>query len=102
MVQETILLCWRQSHVKCQMLVPGSSSPEKSLLKHKKITCWLTQTARSEGISLSALTAEALEYYLKQKRKKAAGNRLLKLIQPGSMTPDAWVELEKGRTDDRA
>lgn len=62
----------------------------------------LKQTARNEGISLSALTAEALEYYLKQKRKKAAGNRLLKLIQPGSVTPDAWEELEKGRTDDRA
>ena len=57
----------------------------------------LKQTAQSEGISLSALTAEALEYYLKQKRKKAAGNRLLKLIQPDSVTPDAWEELEKGR-----
>ncbi|MGO9568260.1 MAG: hypothetical protein ACLP5H_12035 [Desulfomonilaceae bacterium] len=62
----------------------------------------LKQTAQNEGISLSALTAEALEYYLKQKRKKEAGNRLLKLIQPGSVTADAWEELEKGRTDDRA
>jgi metal-responsive CopG/Arc/MetJ family transcriptional regulator len=61
----------------------------------------LKKTAKNEGISLSALTAEALEHYLKQKRKKAAGNRLLKLIQPGSVTHDAWVELEKGRADDR-
>jgi hypothetical protein len=60
----------------------------------------LKQTAQSEGISLSALTAEALEYYLKQKRKKAAGNHLLKLIQPGSVTPGAWEELEKGRTEE--
>jgi hypothetical protein len=57
----------------------------------------LKQTAQNEGISLSALTTEALEYYLKQKRKKATGGRLLKLIQPGSVTPDAWQELEKGR-----
>jgi antitoxin VapB len=57
----------------------------------------LKQTAQNEGISLSALTAEALEHYLKQKRKKAAGNRLLKLIQSGSVTPNTWEELEKGR-----
>ena len=41
-----------------------------------KLRSKLKQTAQKEGISLSALTAEALEYYLKQKRKKAAGNRL--------------------------
>jgi hypothetical protein len=57
----------------------------------------LKQTAQSEGISLSALTAKALEYYLRQKREKAAGNHLLKLIQSGSVTRDAWEELEKGR-----
>jgi hypothetical protein len=62
----------------------------------------LKQTAQNEGISLSALTAEALEYYLKQKQKKAAGSRLLKLIQPDAVTPDAREELEKGSTDDRA
>lgn len=62
----------------------------------------LKQTAQNEGISLSALTAEVLEHYLKQKGKKAAGDRLLKLIQSGSVTRDAWDELEKGGTDDRA
>ena len=62
----------------------------------------LKQTAQNEGISLSALTAKALEHYIKQKRKKAAGGRLLELVRPGSVTPEAWDELEKGRTDDRA
>jgi hypothetical protein len=62
----------------------------------------IKQTADDEGLSLSALTAKALEQYLKQKKKRAAGNRLLELVRPGSVTPDAWNELEKGRLDDRA
>lgn len=62
----------------------------------------LRQAAHNEGISVSALTAKAVEEYLKQRRKKAAGNRLLELIRPGSVAPDAWEELERGRADDRA
>ncbi len=62
----------------------------------------LRQAAQKEGISLSAMTARALQEYLKQKQKKAAGNRLLDLIRPGSVAHDAWDELERGRTDDRA
>ena len=61
----------------------------------------LKQAANSEGISVSALTAKAVEEYLKRRRKKAAGNRLLGLIHPGSVAPDAWEELERGRADDR-
>lgn len=62
----------------------------------------LKQAAVNEGVSISALTAKALEEYLQQRRKKAAGNRLLNLIRPGSVTPDAWDEIEMGRADDRA
>jgi len=62
----------------------------------------IKETAHNEGLSLSALTAKALEEYLKQKRKKSAGNRGLELISRCSVTPDAWDELEKGRVDDRA
>lgn len=61
----------------------------------------LKEAARHEGLTVSALTARALESYLKGKRKKEAGNRLLELIRPDSISPDAWNELEKGRTDDR-
>jgi hypothetical protein len=61
----------------------------------------LKQAAHDEGLSLSALTARALDDYLKQRRKKAAGNRLLELIGPGAVTPDVWEELDKGRADDR-
>jgi len=62
----------------------------------------LRQTAETEGISLSALTAKALEEYLKQQRKRSAGVRLLELIGPTAVYPDALEELEKGRADDRA
>jgi hypothetical protein len=62
----------------------------------------LKQAAHHEGLSVSALAAKALEAYLKQKRKKEAGNRLLELIHSGSVSPEAWEELEKGRIDDRA
>lgn len=62
----------------------------------------LKQAARNEGLSISAFTAKAVEEYLKQRRKKAAGKRLLGLIRPGSVTPATWEELEQGRSDDRA
>jgi hypothetical protein len=62
----------------------------------------LKQAAETEGLSLSALTAKALESYLKQKRKREAGMRLLNLISPDAVSPEAWDELEKGRADDRA
>jgi hypothetical protein len=62
----------------------------------------LREAARNEGISLSALTARVLESYIKQKRKIAAGNRLLRLINRNSVAPEAWEELDRGRHDDRA
>jgi len=62
----------------------------------------LREAARTEGVSLSALTAKVLQTYLKQKRKKTAGNRLLGLIHRNSVAPEAWEELDRGRNDDRA
>jgi hypothetical protein len=62
----------------------------------------IKQAANDEGLSLSALTAKALEQYLKQRWKRVAGHRLLELVRLGSVAPDAWNELEKGRVDDRA
>lgn len=61
----------------------------------------LKQAANNEGLSISALTAKALESYLARGRKKAAGSRLLGLIRRDSVATDAWEELEKGRIDDR-
>ncbi len=61
----------------------------------------LKQAAHNEGLSISGFTAKALENYLAQRRKKAAGSRLLGLVRRDSVTPEAWEELEKGRIDDR-
>lgn len=62
----------------------------------------LKQTADNEGLSLSALTAKAVESYLTGKKKRQAGLRLLDLVSPDAVSPDALEELEKGRADDRA
>ncbi len=61
----------------------------------------LKLAANNEGLSISALTAKALQNYLAQRRKKSAGSRLLGLIRRDSVTVDAWEELERGRIDDR-
>lgn len=58
----------------------------------------LRQAARNEGMSVSAFTAKAVEEYLKQRRKKEAGNRLLDVIRSGSVESDVWEELERGRS----
>jgi len=59
----------------------------------------LKDAARSEGTSVSAFIAKALEAYLNEKKqkKKKAGNRLLELVRPDSMSTDVWEELERGR-----
>ena len=61
----------------------------------------LKLAATKEGLSISALTAKALENYLAQSRKKAAGSKLLGLVRRDSVTTDAREELERGRMDDR-
>jgi antitoxin VapB len=60
------------------------------------------RAAESQGLSISALTAKALELYVKENRRRKTGNCLLNLVKPGSVPEEAWAELEKGRVDDRA
>ena len=61
----------------------------------------LKQDAETEGLSVSAVAARALEWYLKQKRRREAGNRLLEFIGKGVVANGAHRELERGRRDDR-
>ena len=61
----------------------------------------LKQEAETEGLSLSALIAKTAEFYIRQKKKKEAGAKILNLISPDALAPDAWEELERGRADDR-
>ncbi|MCX5873982.1 MAG: hypothetical protein NTY51_12235 [Deltaproteobacteria bacterium] len=61
----------------------------------------LKLAAENEGLSISAMTAKALEVFLKQQRKQQAARRLHSLIGPHAVTPDALESLHRGRDDDR-
>ncbi|RTH28287.1 ribbon-helix-helix protein, CopG family [Thermus scotoductus] len=59
----------------------------------------LRQAAENEGKSMSALTAEALEAYLKERRRKALGLEVLKRAGKARLSPEAYQFLEEGRRD---
>ncbi len=56
----------------------------------------LKQAAKTEGLTLSALTVKAVDFYIRQK-KKQAGAKILNLISRDAVAPDAREELERGR-----
>ena len=49
----------------------------------------LRQAAENEGKSMSALTAEALEAYLKERRRKALGLEVLRRAGKARVAPEA-------------
>ena len=57
----------------------------------------LRQAAENEGKSMSALTAEALEAYLKERR--ALGLKVLERAGKGRVAGEAHRLLEEGRRD---
>ncbi len=59
----------------------------------------LRQAAENEGKSMSALTAEALEVYLKERRRKALGLEVLRRAAKARVAPEALRLLEEGRRD---
>lgn len=59
----------------------------------------LRQAAENEGKSMSALTAEALEAYLKERRRKALGLEVLRRAGKARVAPEALQLLEEGRRD---
>ena len=59
----------------------------------------IKKAALNEKKSVSSLVAESVEYYIKEKRKKKAGEKVLKLIGKAKISPDVFKELEKGRKD---
>ncbi len=58
--------------------------------------------AANAGVSVSSMAAEALDSYLKRKKKAEAGDRLLALIGRAEVADDALDQLELGRVDDRS
>ncbi|GAA5335974.1 ribbon-helix-helix protein, CopG family [Thermus hydrothermalis] len=59
----------------------------------------LREAAANEGKSLSALTAEALAYYLQDKRRTALGRKVLERAGRVRPTEEAHRLLEEGRPD---
>ena len=62
----------------------------------------LRAEAANAGVSVSSMAAEALDSYLKRKKKAEAGGRLLALIGRSKVADDALDQLELGRIDDRS
>lgn len=60
------------------------------------------RAARSDAISVSRLFADALEFYLRDARRRRLGNEVIALIGAAGVSDDALDILEEGRADDRA
>lgn len=60
--------------------------------------------AENEKKSVSAIIAEALSYYITEKKKRKLGRRVLKIAGKVRVSPEVYKELERGRMDsnDRA
>jgi metal-responsive CopG/Arc/MetJ family transcriptional regulator len=59
----------------------------------------LKQTALNEGKSMSALTAEALDFYLRERRRRVLGLKVLERAGKAPVDPKALEALEEGRRE---
>jgi metal-responsive CopG/Arc/MetJ family transcriptional regulator len=59
--------------------------------------------AENEKKSVSSIIAEAVTYYIAEKKKKRLGRKVLEIAGKVRISPDVYKELEKGRleSDDR-
>ena len=59
--------------------------------------------AENEKKSVSSIIAEAVTYYIAEKKKKRLGRKVLEMAGKVRISPDVYKELEKGRleSDDR-
>lgn len=55
--------------------------------------------AENEKKSVSSIIAEALAYYITEKRKKKLGRRILEMAGKVKVSPEIHKELERGRMD---
>jgi metal-responsive CopG/Arc/MetJ family transcriptional regulator len=55
--------------------------------------------AENEKKSVSSIIAEAVRYYITEKRKRRLGRKVLEMAGKVRVSPDVHRELEKGRTD---
>ena len=59
----------------------------------------LKKFARSQRESVSRITAEAIEYYLKVSRRRQLGKKILDLVGKEKVSPNALNQLEEGRRE---
>ena len=59
-------------------------------------------TAQNEKKSISSLVAEAVQYYVRDIKRKKQGKNVLKLIGKATISPDILDELESERAHDRS
>ncbi len=55
--------------------------------------------AENEKKSVSSIIAEALAYYITEKRKKMLGRRVLEMAGKVKISKEVYKELERGRMD---
>jgi len=55
--------------------------------------------AENEKKSVSSIIAEAVTYYIAEKRKRRLGRKVLEMAGRVRVSPDVHRELEKGRMD---
>ncbi len=55
--------------------------------------------AENEKKSVSSIIAEALAYYITEKRKKKLGRKVLEIVGKARVSPEVHKELERGRMD---
>lgn len=68
----------------------------------EEIGTLLRATARSDRTSLSRLVAEAVRWYLHERRRAALGRAVLERVGVARVDPAALEVLEDGRRDHRA
>ncbi len=64
-----------------------------------KLESELKQFAVSQKESVSKIAARAIEYYLKEVKRRELGRKVLELAGTQKVSPDAIDELEAGRND---
>jgi metal-responsive CopG/Arc/MetJ family transcriptional regulator len=55
--------------------------------------------AENEKKSVSSIIAEALAYYITEKRKKKLGRKVLEIVGKVRVSPGVHKELQRGRMD---
>ena len=55
--------------------------------------------AENEKKSVSSIVAEAITYYIAEKKRKRLGRKVLEMAGKVRISPDVYKELEKGRLE---